>query len=506
MTIEPETSLEPRVVGRSRLGGIARRAVRAAAWFLAGNVVLAIVLLVVHLENRPDLEIWHTAELDEEFRADRGARSFDDYLALEQRLFAQLEQRVIAHVPGGERSLINRYHRGSLSDPSRWPRNWNRTFELPAEHPKAGVLLVHGMSDSPYSLRSLGERLSAEGAWVVGLRLPGHGTAPSGLVDVDWEDLAAAVEIGVARVEAKSQGAPIYIIGYSTGAPLAVHYALRAIDTPSLAAPDGLVLISPAIGVSPAAALAVWQARLGHLLRLRKLEWDSLGPEYDPFKYNSFAVNAADQVYRLASDVQSRLDTAGPERLAKMPPILAFQSLADATVSTAAVSEELFERLPSHGNQLVLFDLNRHATIEQILADDPKPLADRLLSARELPFDLTVVTNERGDSLSVVARSRSSQQPLAVDTPLGLAWPNEVFSLSHVALPMRFDDPLYGDDESVTSPGIRIGRAELRGERGLLRITPAEMFRLRWNPFFPYLEQRTLAFMRLGSTPASDVE
>jgi hypothetical protein len=46
-----------------------------------------------------------------------------------------------------------------------------------------------------------------------------------------------------------------------------------------------MVLLSPEIGVIPLAALAIWQARLGHLLGLQKLEWNSILPEYEPYKY-----------------------------------------------------------------------------------------------------------------------------------------------------------------------------------------------------------------------------
>ena len=52
---------------------------------------------------------------------------------------------------------------------------------------------MHGMSDSPYSLRALGQRFHREGYHVVGLRLPGHGTVPSGLLKTTWKDMAAAV-------------------------------------------------------------------------------------------------------------------------------------------------------------------------------------------------------------------------------------------------------------------------------------------------------------------------
>ncbi len=118
----------------------------------------------------------------------------------------------------------------------------------------------------------------------------------------------------------------------------------------------GLALISPAIGVTPLAALAVWQARIGHLLGLDKLAWSDIRPEYDPYKYGSFAVNAGDQVYRLTVEVQSRLAAlAAAGRLDRVPPIIAFQSMVDATVSTRALIQGLFARLHHGRHELVLF-------------------------------------------------------------------------------------------------------------------------------------------------------
>jgi hypothetical protein len=80
---------------------------------------------------------------------------------------------------------------------------------------------------------------------------------------------------------------------------------------------------------------------------------------------------------------------------------------------------------------------------------------------------------------------------------LGLAWPAGVYSLSHVALPFRPDDPVYGDGRT-DSPGIRLGNLGLRGERGVLRIAAADLIRLRWNPFYSFLSQRVLAFTGLA--------
>ena len=95
---------------------------------------------------------------------------------------------------------LNRFASGSLSDPNVWQYNWNRTFILePRGTPVGGVLLLHGLTDSPYSLRSVGLALVARGYRVVGLRLPGHGTAPSGLLTFEVEDLEAATRARDAR-------------------------------------------------------------------------------------------------------------------------------------------------------------------------------------------------------------------------------------------------------------------------------------------------------------------
>jgi alpha-beta hydrolase superfamily lysophospholipase len=194
------------------------------------------------------------------------------------------------------------------------------------------------MSDSPYSLRTIGKSLHEAGATVIGLRVPGHGTAPSGLVEVHWQDMAAAVRLAMKHLQKTSRGKPLFIIGYSNGSALALHYALSTLDDPQLPKADGLVLVSPAIGVTPLAAFAVWQARLGHLLGLDKLAWNDIEVEYDPYKYNSFAVNAGDQVYRLTSEIQNLLQkNMAAGKLQKLPAILAFQTIVDATVSFHAV-------------------------------------------------------------------------------------------------------------------------------------------------------------------------
>jgi len=481
----------------SRVGRIVSRTLGYGA---IGSFFALLALGIAHLENRPDLAVWHEAELDAEFTAESTADDLSDYLETERQVFRQLEQRVYRRVPSHAPGLLNRYHRGSLADPSRWPRDWNRTFELSRASPKAGILLLHGLSDSPYSLRSLGQRLHEAGGWVLGLRLPGHGTAPSGLTEVHWEDMAAAVRIALRHLKNAVGDRPIYIIGYSTGGALAVQYALERLSHAHLPAVAGLVLISPAIGVTPLAAFAVWQARLGHLLKLDKLEWSDIRPEYDPFKYNSFAVNAGDQVYRLTVEISRLIAHHGPSGgLDGMPPILAFQSAVDATVSTRALIDGLFGKLPSPEHELVLFDINRLAEMEPILMEDPKGQFLPLLRRDDLPFTLSVATNDHSRNTGLVLHRKVPGTAGYVTDTTDLSWPSGIYSLSHVALPFDEDDPLYGPHGRTTSPAIHLGDLALRGERSVLQIPAADMLRLRWNPFYSLIEQRIEAFTGLAS-------
>ena len=109
----------------------------------------------------------------------------------------------------------------------------------------------------------------------VGLRIPGHGTAPGALKHTIAADMTAAVRLAMAHLRSVMADRPLIIIGYSNGAALALNYELEAIEDATLPVPAGLVLMSPEIGISPMAAYASWQARIGELLRLDKLGWSS---------------------------------------------------------------------------------------------------------------------------------------------------------------------------------------------------------------------------------------
>ena len=490
---------------RASLAVLARHLLLFGLYGFAG-VALTLVAAFIWLgvSGKPDLKPWHTAALTEEFtRADTSrVSSLADYRKLEDRLFEELQREVYQRTAASDQRALNRYSSGSRADPSVGGENGNRTFELEAHEPRAGVLLIHGLTDSPYVFRALAEKLHERDCWVVGLRLPGHGTAPSALVTADWRDWAAAVRMAARDLRRRlPANTPLYLGGFSTGAALSVEYALARLEGEDLPPVDGLVLLSPAIGVDPLAWLAIWQARFATLPGLGKMAWLDLIPEYDPYKYNSFPVNAGHQIYALTEVIDeriTRLSANGPVR--GFPRTLVFQSVADATVSPLAVVQVFLGRLAAEGHELVVFDINRLADAEPLLRADARLPVERLLSGPERPFAVTLVTNESAQSLKLVAIHRPSRGAAGAGEPLELTWPKGVFSLSHGALPISPDDPIYGAERPRGTDRVYLGKVELLGEKGLLAVPATALIRLRFNPFFEYEELRIEQFLAVSDS------
>lgn len=480
---------------------------------LAGAAVFAWLVLVVGgglqaVLRHPDLQPWHRFVPPSELRAaDMGpAFTLKDYLEREGRTFEEAE-RAVQPPPGETRPPgINRYLAGSIAHPSRAGRDWNRTFEVVPDQVRGGALLIHGLTDSPYSMRALAEVFRESGYYALVLRMPGHGTVPAGLTTATWEDWLAAVKVGARHVrERAGEGRPFLLVGYSNGGALSVKYALDAIVDPALPAPAGLVLLSPMVGVAPFAWLARTISRLAPVPGLEKAAWLDVLREYNPFKYNSFPANAALQTYRLTTQVQADLATAAQAgRLSKLPPVLTFQSAVDATVSTEAVVRQLYDRLQGDGHELVLFDTNRVSLIQDIIRPSDAALVASLYGADARAYRRTLVTNRNADTLEVLERTIEAGGTSAVERPLATAWPRQIYSLSHVALPFPPDDPLYGYVAPEKPTGmISLGRASLYGERSVLLVTADSLLRIGANPFYPYMADRIREFARAAPPHAS---
>jgi hypothetical protein len=74
---------------------------------------------------------------------------------------------------------------------------------------------------------------------------------------------------------------------------------------------------------------------------------------------------------------------------------------------------------------------------------------------------------------------------------LAQRYPNDVYSLSHVALPFPPADGLYGSEPAAADNfGLRLGTVAVRGERGALIVNAETLMRMSSNPFFDYMIER----------------
>lgn len=467
-----------------------RRALLALLLFGAGMLALRIYDTL----RSPSLEPWHTWVAPEMHAADIDSASWRDYLQAEARLFQAQKNNIAARLKPEVQTPLNRYYPGSLVWPEKFTTDWNRSYVLrPQGKPRAAVVLLHGLTDSPYSLRHVAELYRQRGYVAVGIRLPGHGTAPGALTDVNTADWQAAARLAVREATALAgPDTPLHLVGYSNGGALAMQYALDAIHDKTLRMPQRIVLISPMIGVTSFARFAGLAGLPAVFPAFARSAWLSTQPEFNPFKYNSFPVNAARQSWLLTQKLQKSLSSAAHNGdINRLPPVLTFQSVVDATVRADAVVSAFYQYLPANGSELVLFDINQAAIYRPLLTPDAWTAVSRLLPPPPRRYQTTVITNVSSQTPLVQALITPAQQHDAHSEPLGMRWPADVYSLSHIALPFPENDSLYGRSPDVRNEfGISIGAISIRGENGVLNAGVESLIRVSSNPFYPWMADK----------------
>ena len=465
-----------------------------AAILLVAGLATLLGIRAWDSQRGPPLAVWHTYTPHD---LDAGAlkrMEWGDYLKHEQKLFDQVRANVTEKLEPGDRVPSNRYFNGSTIYPGRFKTDWNRSYIMEPEGPPLGaVVLLHGLTDSPYSLRHIARRYREDGYVAVAIRLPGHGTVPAGLTEVEWEDWSEATRLAVREARRRvGPSRPLHLVGFSNGGALAMKYALDSLGDPALARPNRLVLISPMIGVTELARFAGFFGWPAVFPAFANAAWLSVTPEFNPFKYNSFPINGARQSSLLTRVLQEQIARYAREnRLGELPPVLTFQSVVDFTVSTRAIVTALYEQLPANGSELVLFDLNRDSKLGPLVRANMETALDRLLRPPPRSFRTTILTNAGTGTGQVVERVTDAGTTAERTRTLDLKYPSEIFSLSHVAVPFPVTDALYGmqpaGDEHF---GVNLGALAPRGEVGVLTVPLDSLVRVSSNPFFPYIQER----------------
>ncbi len=494
---EPTKTPAPRPV-RHRLLRLAMLAVGG----LAGALFAVAVGDALYSATLAELRPWHTERLDHEFEASQadGVFDFDAYRRQEGRLMDEARALARSGYDPVRDTTISRFRPDGGPYAARVEGDWNRSVVLDGDASRGVALLVHGLSDSPYSMRATAMALHRTGLKVYVLRLPGHGTIPAALDTAQWEDWLAAVSLVVRQIRRDHPRAHLWYVGYSTGATLGLKHAAQAVlQGRDDLLPARLFLMSPALGVSPFAPLANVQRLVSRWGIAPKARWGNVGLEIDPYKYESFAKNAGAQIASLIRSLYAdleRMDRDGS--IGRLPPVTSFQSIVDATVSTRDLAMRFYGVLRGGTSELVLFDVNRGASVAALLAFSPKAIVEAFARAPRRDYRLTVLGNPDG-APTLTERSWAPGETGHVDRALAAAWPDDVYSLSHVAIPFAPDDPIYGLARGVGRDGLpSLGALALRGERGALAIAAADQLRLRANPFFEEMMSRILGSIAKG--------
>jgi len=240
-----------------------------------------------------------------------------------------------------------------------------------------GVLLIHGLTDSPYFMRSLGAFFQENGFRVMAILLPGHGTQPGDLLDVSWRDWAGTVASGIEMLFREAE--EIYMAGFSTGGTLSVYQSLLDKRV------RGLFLYSPAFRISSRAALARFHKIYSWMVPSGK--WLELKPDHDIYKYESFPKNAAAQMYTLTRKVNDLLQQNNIDI-----PVFAAASADDTTVSASATLEFIsLTRNPASKMVLYTTDIEQSSSI----IPEGRGVVDDLIGAGKLELVNSMFPEQR---------------------------------------------------------------------------------------------------------------
>lgn len=240
----------------------------------------------------------------------------------------------------------------------------NTPFELrpsQADRPGRGILLVHGLGDSPGYFKDVAEVLVREGFLVRAMLLPGHGTRPADLMLPSVEDWKNAVAHQVALLSEEVD--EVWLGGFSTGANLVTAYALQSEEV------AGLLLFSPGF-VPRQKRIAL--ASVANLF----IDWvDVDEPTNNYMRYEALSANAVDLYYKTTQDVRSLLRWKGFDK-----PALVVMSRDDSIIEPYGVLD-LFEKRFSHPNSRFIWYGASPGTSDARVISRPTRLPEQRISS-----------------------------------------------------------------------------------------------------------------------------
>ncbi|TNC10878.1 alpha/beta hydrolase [Methylobacterium terricola] len=219
------------------------------------------------------------------------------------------------------------------------PREWRPVSSGRGGKPSRGILLVHGLGDSPWSFHDIARDLAAGGILVRTILLPGHGTRPEDLLDVDvgqWRQVVREQAEALRRDVGQ-----VYLGGFSTGANLVTEYAY---ENEAIA---GLVLFSP--GFKSDIPLD-WTTPLLARIRPWLLAPGGRAPLQNEVRYLMVPTNGFAQFYFSSRAVRRHLDERPYEK-----PVFMVVARNDSVLDAGYLLDTFRERFPHPASRLIWY-------------------------------------------------------------------------------------------------------------------------------------------------------
>ncbi len=199
-----------------------------------------------------------------------------------------------------------------------------------AHEVERGMLLIHGLYDSPRVMRDLEAYFNRNCFHTRSMLLPGHGTRPASLLKFSYEGWIEAVDVAMRQFKQDFHG-DIYITGFSTGAALGLRYAMEHESDV-----QGLFLFAPALQLPNGAAI------LANVLSFFGVDWVPTQKldDTDYVKYESMTVDSVLEVNKLSRNVRQLVQENG--RQVDIP-VLIVLAQNDYTIDSATTIK-YFER------------------------------------------------------------------------------------------------------------------------------------------------------------------
>ncbi|MGO1972587.1 MAG: alpha/beta hydrolase [Propionibacteriaceae bacterium] len=232
-----------------------------------------------------------------------------------------------------------------------------------------GVLLCHGFTGSPVSMRPWADHLADAGLRVALPRLPGHGTVWQDLNRTSWTDWYAAVERELEVLAADCE--QVFVAGLSMGGALALRLAEHHPDTVR-----GLILVNPAVAVADPRLLAL--PLLKYMVpSLAGITNDIAKPGVDEGGYSRNPLRALHSQTHLWSDVRARLDQV-------RQPVLLCLSATDHVIDPSSARILRAELGSTDLTEMVLHRSHHVATLDhdaELIFDGSLAFIQRLTAA-----------------------------------------------------------------------------------------------------------------------------